>query len=63
VATMHIEILAHKSTGYEVRVVGPDGHTIRTFAYRTIEAARRAARAWTGAYGDCPVVDRSGEKE
>jgi hypothetical protein len=60
---MHIEILKHAPTGYEVRVVGPDGQTIRAFSYRTIEAARRAARALTGAYGNCPVVDKSAVKE
>jgi hypothetical protein len=29
------------------------------FRYPTIEAARRAARAWTVAYGDCPIDDKS----
>jgi hypothetical protein len=53
---MHIEIVK------QVRVIGPDGRTIRMFTYPTIEAARRAARAWTGAYGNCPVVDKSGVK-
>jgi hypothetical protein len=60
---MHIEILRHAPTGYEVRVVGRDGQTIRTFTYRTIEAARRAARAWRVAYGNCPIHDMSGVKE
>jgi hypothetical protein len=59
---MHIEILAHKPTGYEVRVVDADGRTIRMFTYSTIENARKAARAWTAAYGNCPIVDKSGVK-
>jgi hypothetical protein len=60
---MHIEILAHKPTGYEVRVVDADGRTIRMFTYSTLESARRAARAWTVAYGNCPIRDKSGVKE
>jgi hypothetical protein len=60
---MHIEILAHKPTGYEVRVVNAGGRTIRMFIYSTLESARKAARAWTAAYGECPIVDKSGVKE
>jgi hypothetical protein len=60
---MHIEIVGHKPTGYEVRVVGADGITVRMFTYSTIQAARRAARAWKVAYGDCPVDDKTGLKE
>jgi hypothetical protein len=59
---MHIEILAHKPTGYEVRVVDAGGRTVRVFIYTTIESARRAAKAWTAAYGNCPIVDKTGLK-
>ena len=59
---MHIRILAHKPTGYEVRVVDADGRTIRMFIYSTIENARKAARAWTAAYGNCPIDDKTGLK-
>jgi hypothetical protein len=50
---MRIEIRKRADNGhnvrdvYEVRVVDADGPTIRMFRYPTIEAARRAARAWT----------------
>jgi hypothetical protein len=40
---MHIEIVANarpRVTSYEVRVIDPDGRTIRTFIYPTIVAAR-----------------------
>jgi hypothetical protein len=60
---MHIEILPHKSTGYDDRVVDAGGRTVRTFTYPTIEGARKAARAWTAAYGNCPIVDRTGLRE
>jgi hypothetical protein len=33
------------------------------FIYATIESARRAAKAWTVAYGNCPIRDKSGVKE
>jgi hypothetical protein len=57
---MHIEILPHKPTGYEVRVVDADGRTVRTFTYSTLENARKAARAWTAAYGNCWIDDKTG---
>jgi hypothetical protein len=60
---MHIEILAHKPTGYEVRIVDADGRTVRTFIYPSIQSARKAARAWTAAYGNCPIIDKSGLRE
>jgi hypothetical protein len=62
---MRIEIRKRADKGhnvrdvYEVRVVDADGRAIRMFRYPTIEAARRAARAWTVAYGDCPIDDKS----
>jgi len=58
---MRIEILKHK--GFQVRVVDAKGQTIRMFRYPTIEAARRAAAAWTVAYGNCWVNDKTGVKE
>jgi hypothetical protein len=60
---MRIEILEHAPTGYEVRVVDAEGGIIRTFTYRTIDSARKAARAWTAAYDNCPIVDKSGLRE
>jgi hypothetical protein len=60
---MHIEIAEHRPTGYEVRVVDSDGITVRMFIYSTIEAARRAARAWRVAHGDCPIDDKTGLTE
>jgi hypothetical protein len=64
---MHIEILKHPIKGpikgYEVRVVDDNGRLVRTFTYATIESARRAAKAWTVAYGNCPIRDKSGVKE
>jgi len=50
---MHIEILKHPIQGFQVLVVDSKGRTIRSFTYPTIEAARKAATAWTVAYGDC----------
>ena len=56
---MHIEIMKHPIKGpikgYEVRVVDANGRLIRTFTCPTIESARRAAKAWTAAYGNCPI--------
>ena len=64
---MHIEIVKHPIKGpikgYEVRVVDANGRLIRMFTYPTIESARRAAKAWTAAYGNCPIRDTSGVKE
>ena len=60
---MQIEILAHKPTGYEVRVVDAGERTVRVFIYPSIQGARKAARAWTAAYGNCPIVDKSGVQE
>jgi hypothetical protein len=57
---MHIEILKDAVKGFQVRVVDADGRIVRTFTYPTVEGARRAARAWTVAYGNCPIVDKSG---
>jgi hypothetical protein len=61
VRSMHIEILKDVVEGFRVRVVDRDGLTLRTFMYPTIESARKAARAWTVAYGNCPIHDMSGE--
>jgi hypothetical protein len=63
VATMHIEILKDRTRGFQVRVVDANGRLIRMFIYATIESARRAAKAWTVAYGNCPIRDKSGVKE
>jgi len=60
---MHIEILKHPTKGFQVRVVDAGGGTVRMFTYPTIESARRAAAAWTVAYNNCWINDRSGMKE
>jgi hypothetical protein len=62
-ATMHIEILKDPIEGFEVRVIDTEGRTIRKFTYPTIESARKAARAWTVAYGNCPIDDKSSLKK
>ena len=61
-ATMHIEILKDRTKGFQVRVVDANGRLIRMFIYATIESARRAAKAWTVAYGNCPIRDKSGNQ-
>jgi hypothetical protein len=60
---MRIEILERSVKSYEVRVVDDDGRTVRTFTYPTIQSARKAARAWTAAYGNCPIADKTGLRE
>jgi hypothetical protein len=60
---MRIQIVRDKIKGFQVRVVDAEGRTLRMFTYPTIESARRAAGAWTVAYGNCPIEDRSGVKE
>jgi hypothetical protein len=64
---MRIEILERSvksyEVHYEVRVVDADGTIVRTFTYPKIERARKAARAWTAAYGNCRVDDLTGLKE
>jgi hypothetical protein len=62
-AAMHIEILKHPIKGFQVRVVDAKGQLVRMFTYPTIESARRAAKAWTVAYGNCPIDDKSGVQE
>jgi hypothetical protein len=48
---MHIEIVKCGENGFQVRGVDAEGRTIRMFTYPKIEVARRAASAWTVAYG------------
>lgn len=43
---MRIKILTGMGSTYEVRVVDAEGRALRSFTYRTIESARRAAAAW-----------------
>jgi hypothetical protein len=59
---MHIEILKHPSKGFEVRVVDAAGDDSNVHL-STIESARKAARDWTAAYGNCPMNDKSWPKE
>jgi len=42
---------------HEVRVIDNKGQITRRFAYRNLQAARRAATAWSAAYGNCEIVD------
>ena len=60
---MHIEILKHPIKGFQVRVVDTKRRLVRMFTYPRIESARRAAKAWTVAYGNCRIDDKSGVKE
>ena len=60
---MRIEILARSVKEYVVRVVDADGRIVRAFNYPTIQSARKAARAWTAAYGNCPIDDLTGLRE
>jgi hypothetical protein len=60
---MHIEIRKHATKGFQMRIIDAGGRAICMFAYPTIDMARGAARTWTVAYGDCPVVDNSGVKQ
>jgi hypothetical protein len=64
---MHIEIVKHPMKcpikGFDVRVFDANGRLIRLFTYPTIESARRAAKAWTVAYNNCWINDKSGMKE
>ena len=59
---MRIEILDRTTKSYEVRVIDHAGRTLRSFTYPTIEGARKAARAWTAAHDNCPIVDKTGLK-
>jgi len=44
---------------FEVRVINDRGLTTRKFSYSNLQQARRAAIAWSAAYGDCPVLDQT----
>jgi hypothetical protein len=44
---------------FEVRVIDDQGLTTRKFTYNDVRRARRAAAAWSAAYGDCKVVDQT----
>lgn len=44
---------------YEVRVINDRGLTTRKFSYGDLQQARRAAAAWSTAFGDCPVIDQA----
>jgi hypothetical protein len=47
---------------FEVRVIYDRGLTTRTFTYTGLQQARKAAVAWSSAYGDCPIIDQTGGK-
>jgi len=51
---MHIAILKHPIKGFQVCVVDAKGWLIHMFTLPSTESARRAAKAWSVAYGNCP---------
>ena len=50
-------VIIRTPDNYEVRVINEHGLTTRVFTYRDLQAARRAAAAWSTAYGNCEIVD------
>jgi hypothetical protein len=50
-------VIARTPDSWEVRVIDDKGLTTRRFAYRNLLAARRAAAAWSVAYGNCKIID------
>ena len=60
---MHIEIIKHASKGFQIRIVDPEGKMRLMLTYPNIQSARRAAQAWTVAYGDCRIEDKSGVQQ
>jgi len=50
-------VIARTPDNWKVRVIDDHGLTTRKFTYRSLVAARRAAVAWSAAYGDCEIVD------
>lgn len=44
---------------FEVRVINDQGLTMRKFTYTDVQQARRAADAWSAAYGNCQVIDET----
>jgi hypothetical protein len=48
---------------FEVRVIDDHGLTKRKFTYSDVQHARRAAAAWSTAYGDCAVIDQTEERK
>ena len=59
-ASIRIEILERTTNSYEDRIIDHRGRTLCMFTYPTIGGAGNAARAWTAAYGDFPIVDKTG---
>jgi hypothetical protein len=56
-------VIVRTADHYEVRVIDDNGQITRRFAYRNLQAARRAATAWSAAYGNCDIVDPGEDKE
>ena len=52
-------VIASTDLGFEVRIIDDRGVTTRKFTYNDVKRARRAADAWSAAYGDCPVIDQT----
>jgi hypothetical protein len=48
---------------FEVQVLDDQDRTIRKFTYLSVQQARRAAAAWSTAYGNCPVIDQTEQKQ
>jgi hypothetical protein len=52
-------VIVGKGRMFEVRVIDDQGLTTRKFTYGDLHQARRAAAAWSTAYGNCPVIDQT----
>jgi hypothetical protein len=55
-----MKILIISTAGvFEVRVLNDQGVTTRKFTYGNLQQARRAADAWSAAYGNCQIFDQT----
>ena len=52
-------VIVSADGAFEVRVIDDQGLTTRRFTYGNLQQARRAAAAWSTAYGNCPVIDQT----
>ena len=56
-------VIVRTPDSYEVRVLDDQGRITRRFTYRDLLTARRAAVAWSVAYGDCEIMDLGEDKK
>jgi hypothetical protein len=54
-----VGLIVRTGRAFEVRVIDDHDLTKRKFTYGNLKQARRAAAAWSAAYGDCPVIDQT----